>query len=108
MDSDALVEIARRHGLSLVVRFGSTVGGRTHSQSDIDLAIAFEFEHPPAMDAELEAIADLQRVGKGVPVDITLLSRADPLLMKQVSETGVLEYGSERRFDAFRRHAFKR
>ena len=102
-----LADIARRHGLALVVRFGSTVAGGTHGGSDIDFGILFE--HPPAsLDAELDAIADLQAVGEGTPVDVTVLNRADPLLLKQVSDGGILEYGSERRFDAFRRHAFKR
>jgi predicted nucleotidyltransferase len=88
------------------VRFGSTVAGRTHARSDIDLGVLFD---PPASVAsELEAIADLQTLGQGMPVDVTLLNRADPLLLKQVSDTGVLEYGSEHHFDAFRRYAFKR
>ena len=107
MDSDALIEIARRHGLALVVRFGSTVTGRTHPGSDVELGILFETVSA-SLDAELAAIADLQSVGHGVPVDVTVLNRADPLLLKQVSEHAILEYSTERRFDAFRRFAFKR
>lgn len=107
VDSDALTNIALRHGLSLVVRFGSTATGRTHGGSDIDVGVLFE-RFPAALDAELAVIADLQSLGDGVPVDVTVLNRADPLLMKQVSEHGVLEYGSASHFDAFRRYAFKR
>lgn len=102
-----LDEIARRHHMSLVVRFGSTVTGHVHPGSDVDLAILFE-HFPVGLDAELSAIADLQSVGHGRSVDVTVLNRADPLLLKQVSEHAVLEYGTDRQFDAFRRYAFKR
>ena len=107
MNAPALADIARRHGLSLVVRFGSTVTGRTHAGSDLDLGIVFE-PPPASLAAELEAIADLQELGRGVRVDVTVLNRADPLLLKQVSDTGILEYGTQGRFDTFRRYAFKR
>lgn len=107
MDPSVLPDIARRHGLVLVVRFGSTVTGRTHGGSDIDLGILFE-RLPASLDTELSAIADLQAFGSGVAVDVTVLNRADPLLLKQVAEHAVREYGTDRRFDAFRRYAFKR
>ncbi|MBM3770310.1 MAG: hypothetical protein FJW27_03310 [Acidimicrobiia bacterium] len=107
MDANALAKIAERHGLALVVRFGSTVTGLTHPGSDIDLGILFE-RVPVSLEAEVTAIADLQSLGQGRPVDVVVLNRADPLLLKQVSTRAVLEHGTERRFDAFRRYAFKR
>lgn len=106
MDPAALAAIACKHGIVLVVRFGSTVTGRTHAASDVDLAVLFE--RFPSMDAELEAIADLGALGSTQPVDVAVLNHADPLLLKQVATGGRLEYGTPARFDAFRRYAFKR
>jgi predicted nucleotidyltransferase len=107
VNAAALREIAIRHGLTLVLRFGSTVTGRTHPGSDVDLGIVFA-RIPERLDVELDAIADLQAMGGGVPVDVTVLNRADPLLLKQVADGAVVEYGSDAQFDAFRRYAFKR
>lgn len=107
MDQQALGELARRHGIALVIRFGSTVTGRTHPGSDIDLGVLFE-QLPRTLEEELQVIADLQGLEPGAPVDVSVLNRADPLLLKQVTDHARLEYGSEQRFDAFRRYAFKR
>ncbi len=106
MDAEALSAIARRHGIVLIVRFGSTVTGRTHPDSDTDLGILFE--RLPDPNAELEAVAALQAIYRHRDVDITLLNRADPLLLKQVTDAAVLEYGSPARLEALRRYAFKR
>jgi uncharacterized protein len=107
VDSQALAEVARRHGIALVIRFGSTVSGQTHPASDIDLGVLFE-RLPQTLDEELRMIADLQALESGRPVDVAVLNRADPLLLQQVTNHARLEYGTEERFDAFRRYAFKR
>lgn len=107
MDQQALGELARRHGIALVIRFGSTVTGRTHPGSDVDFGVLFE-RLPPTLAEELRVIADLQALEPGAPVDVSVLNRADPLLLKQVTDHARLEYGSEPRFEAFRRYAFKR
>jgi len=39
MDTQRLEEIARKHGIALMLRFGSTVSGRTHPRSDLDIAV---------------------------------------------------------------------
>jgi len=39
MPGETLAEIARRHGVELLLRFGSTAGGVTHAASDVDLAV---------------------------------------------------------------------
>jgi predicted nucleotidyltransferase len=107
VDSQALADLARRHGIALVIRFGSTVTGQTHPGSDVDLGVLFE-RLPRTLNEELQAIADLQALGSGRPVDVAVLNRADPLLLKQVTDHARLEYGTDARFDAFRRYAFKR
>jgi uncharacterized protein len=107
VDSQALGEVARHHGIALVIRFGSTVSGQTHPASDIDLGVLFE-RLPRTRDEELRTIADLQALECGGPVDVAVLNRADPLLLKQATDHARLEYGTEERFDAFRRYAFMR
>jgi predicted nucleotidyltransferase len=107
VDHQALGALARRHGIALVIRFGSTVTGHTHPGSDVDLGVLFE-RFPTSLDEELQVIADLQALDPTRPVDVAVLNRADPLLLKQVTDHARLEYGTEARFDAFRRYAFKR
>lgn len=107
MDSRALGDIARRYGLALVIRFGSTVTGQTHPGSDLDLGVLFE-RLPQTLEEELRVVAELHALEPGRPVDVAVLNRADPLLLKQVTDHARLEYGTEQRFDTFRRYAFKR
>jgi predicted nucleotidyltransferase len=107
VDLQALSDVAHKHGLVLVIRFGSTVTGGVHPQSDVDLGVLFE-RMPTSLDEELSLAADLQAVEPGKPIDVTLLNRADPLLLKQVTDHARLEYGTAERFDAFKRYAFKR
>jgi hypothetical protein len=41
-------------------------------------------------------------------VDVTVINRADPLLLQQIAAHHRLLYGTARDLDAFRRYAFKR
>ena len=107
VDQQRLAELARRHRVALVVRFGSTVKGTAHSGSDVDLGILYD-RMPASLDDELSLEADLQSLRPGIPVDVTVLNRADPLLLKQVADSAHLECGTPQRFDAFMRYAFKR
>lgn len=107
VDHHALGELARRHRIALVIRFGSTVTGQTHPESDVDLGVLFD-RLPTTLDEELQVLADLQALDAKRPVDVAVLNRADPLLLKQVTDHARLEYGTEARFEAFRRYAFKR
>ncbi len=105
--STALAELARRHGLALILQFGSTVKGTVHDASDLDIAVLFG-RRPPALD-EREAIAHaLRAVFPGREIDLAVLDRADPLLLKQVLENCRLLAGSSRRFAELKIYAFKR
>ena len=107
MDRQALGQIAAKHGIALIVRFGSTaVEGRMHAASDVDLAVLFE--RMPTLDQELDAAVDLQALVRDREVDIVVVNRADPLLLKQIVAVGQLEFGSAQRMDALKRYAFKR
>ncbi len=107
MDPSQLDSIAHRHGLELVVQFGSSVTGRTHARSDCDLGLLFE-RVPDSLGALADVVADLQSLSPGRDVDVAVLNHADPLLLKHVMEHGQRLYGSERRFQALQLMAFKR
>lgn len=53
-------------------------------------------------------MADLQRLAPSRRADVTLINRADPLLLKQIAEHARLVHGTPREFDAFKLYAFKR
>ena len=107
MDETALAAVARRHGIRLLVQFGSTTRGTTHRQSDVDLGVVLADPDPaPAEYAAL--LHDLQTLLPDRPVDLVVLNRADPLLLDQVARSCQRLFGSEREFQAFRLLAWKR
>jgi predicted nucleotidyltransferase len=107
MDPHAVERVARRHGIALLVRFGSTATGRTHARSDCDLGVLLD-RAPETFAAHAELIGDLQGLVQGREVDVTVINHADPLLLRQVVEGGQLVFGSPRRFAELRILAFKR
>ncbi|MCX6731644.1 MAG: nucleotidyltransferase domain-containing protein, partial [Candidatus Parcubacteria bacterium] len=99
--------LAEKYHLSLVVLFGSQAKGKTHSQSDVDLAFSAEEPMSPADLAKMQTdfsenlkIKDLEMVG---------LNNAHPFLMKQVAQNSIVLYEKERSlFAEFKIYAFKR
>jgi predicted nucleotidyltransferase len=81
MDLRRLEEVARRHGVELLVQFGSTVTGTAHAGSDVDLAVLLG-DSPAGISDHLDLVADLQEVFAGREVDVVLLNHADPLLLR--------------------------
>ncbi len=99
-------EIARRHGVRLLLQHGSTVRGRTHAASDLDVAVLFEGEASFARLGSL--LAELEAVFPGRDVDVGLLNHADPLFLKKVLENARLLAGSARELASLRLYAFRR
>lgn len=98
--------IARRHGARLLLQFGSTVTGREHVRSDVDVAVLFDGELTFARVGAL--LADLEAAFPGRPVDLGLLNRADPLFLKKVLESARLLAGTPRALAELRLRAFHR
>src|SRR5947208_8662796 len=96
MDVARLETIARQHGILLIVQFGSSVSGLFRPDSDIDLAVLAE-RAPDSLADQGQLVADLQPFYPGREVDLVLLNRADPLLLKKITERCALVYGPERR-----------
>jgi predicted nucleotidyltransferase len=106
METPPLEPICRRHRIVLLVQFGSTVDGRVHPGSDLDIAALTE-GHPSTTDF-LAVVADLQRVFPGRDVDLSFLNTADPLFLKKIVERARLLYGSPARFAELQMYAFRR
>jgi predicted nucleotidyltransferase len=102
-----LEEIARKYRARLILQFGSTVSGKTHPRSDADIAVLLDQPDLSLRD-HAELLHDLQSLFTDRDVDLAILNRADPLLLKQVSDGCVCLYGSERELQRFRLLAFKR
>ena len=89
------------------MQFGSTVTGVTHARNDVDLAVLLT-RLPESYDRESDLQAALQSCVQDRDVDLVILNRADPLLLRQVTEKGSLLYGDPGRWQEFRACSFKR
>lgn len=107
MDAERLSAVCRMHGVRLLLQFGSTVSGRTHATSDVDLAVLLE-RRPASLDAHAELLGDLQALLQGREVDLALINGADPLFLKKITERCELLYGSPRALYELKIYAFKR
>jgi predicted nucleotidyltransferase len=107
MDVERLERVAREHGVELLVQFGSTVSGREHARSDVDLAVLLA-DPAPSLRALAELGAALQVFHPRRRVDLALLNRADPLFLKKIMENCRLLYGPPRRLHELRMYAFRR
>jgi predicted nucleotidyltransferase len=103
----SVAEVASRHGVALLLQFGSSVTGLTHPQSDVDFAVLL---HQPqaSLATQADLMADLQALVPERKVDVAFLDHADPLLLKQVCEHCELVFGSQRRLDELKMYAFTR
>ena len=103
----AVADVAQRRDIALILQFGSTVKGTAHHASDLDIAVLFG-RRPPALDERSAIVQELQALYPGQEVDLAVLDRADPLLLKQVLENCRLLAGSPRRLAELKIYAFKR
>jgi predicted nucleotidyltransferase len=107
MDPDRVSTVCRTHGVRLLLQFGSTVSGRTHGTSDVDLAVLLD-RRPASLDVYADLVADLQALLPGTEVDVALINGADPLFLKQIVESCRLLYGPPRALQELKIYAFKR
>lgn len=107
MDPRQVEAVARRYGIRLLVRFGSSVTGRVHAGSDLDLGVLVD-HMPDSFSVLADCLTDLQALAPGREVDLVVLNHADPLLLKQVTDNCELVHGSPRQLEALKLYAFKR
>ncbi len=107
MDEERLERVARRHGIRLIVKFGSAVTGRVHAGSDLDLGVFLE-RVPRTATERIELTGDLQELAAGTDVDVAIINRADPLFLKQIMQRCELIYGDRRTLAELKMLAFRR
>ena len=107
MDRARLAQIAEAYGIELVIQFGSTALGTAPARSDLDLALWFSRPPESLLDVP-ELVVDLQSAFSRDDVDLVHLNHADPLLLQQVVDHGLLLSGAPRRWADVRLYAFKR
>jgi predicted nucleotidyltransferase len=101
-----LGEIASRCNLILILQFGSTVTGKIHDRSDLDLAVQLD-SFPVSLQTILEIQEALQVQFTGSKVDLAILNGADPLFLKKITDSCRMLYGTPKDFARLRLHAFK-
>ena len=84
-------EIAKEHGLEMVVLFGSQATGRTHAKSDVDIGVISRNKFDI-----FGLTTDFYKFLKRDDVEVVDLSRASPTLMRAIVIDGKLLYERKR------------
>ena len=77
--------------------------GTSHSESDLDLGLLFD-----RLDYDRGVYERICEVFPGENVDLAVHNRADPLLLKEVSDNCALLSGDVADLQVFRMYAFRR
>lgn len=103
----SLIKIAKKYNLNFLVLFGSQVSGEIHKKSDID--IAYSAKKPLSYKDEFSLIQELQKARRFAgETEIIDLSKASPLLMKEIAFKGkLLAEPTRHSFAYFQMYAFK-
>lgn len=107
MDAAALDHVARKYGVRLLLQFGSSVTGKVHPGSDVDLGVLLEKPHL-ALGEHAGLLHELQRLFTDREVDLAFLNHADPLFLKKVTEDCRLLHGAPADLQRLKLYAFKR
>ena len=99
--------VAHAHGIRLLLQFGSTVTGRVHAKSDVDVAVLLERPRQ-TLEERGAMVHDLQALFPDRELDLAVLNHADPLFLKQVMDTARLLYGTAADLRRLQLLAFKR
>ncbi len=100
-----LASIAKRYGLRLIVLHGSQVTGRTHPESDVDVAVWTT--RPLTFARRSRLWIELSNVFRA-EIDLAVLNRAEPLLIRHVATKGKLLYENKRwAWQEFKGYAFR-
>lgn len=98
-----VAKIAKKFSLRLVLVFGSFAAGKNRKDSDLDIAVlgsgGISFREQVSLINELSHIF-------GKDVDLSVLNRANPLLLFEVSKNSLLLYGEKEEFFNFKLRAF--
>jgi predicted nucleotidyltransferase len=101
-----IANIAKRYSLRLVILFGSFADGKDGAESDMDIAVQFKKESI-SFKKLIKLSMEMSQIF-GEDIDLSVINRANPLLFKQISQNGVLLFGTHNDFTAFKTLAFHR
>lgn len=79
MSAQAREDIARKHGIALMLEFGSAMTGRLHPRSDLDLAVLLR-QARISLQEQADLTPDVQGLFPGREVDVNyhLITEAGP------------------------------
>ena len=104
-----LSRIAEKYNLKLIILFGSFARCMSPKDSDIDIAVQRERSAEASdFNDELALIGELTKIFNGKKIDLCLINRANPLLLKQINQNCELLYGDLSDFYNFKIYAFNR
>ena len=86
----AIKELAEKYQLSLVVLFGSQVTGKTHSESDFD--IAYYANRKVDFNDKIMINTMLTGILENINVQLVDIKTASPLLLKKIVNQAVVLY----------------
>jgi predicted nucleotidyltransferase len=96
-------KIAKKFRLKLMMVFGSFASGKNRKDSDLDIAV-LGLKDVPFSD-QIKMINELSIIFSK-NIDLSILNRANPLLLFQVSRNSILLYGKKDEFMKFKLYAF--
>lgn len=102
VDVETLREVLESHPVRLAVLFGSEVTGRSHSGSDLDVAVEFDESVTDVRGAFLGLHSALSSGLQRNDVDLSVVSDLRPRVGLAAFSDGVLLVGTESRMDAHR------
>lgn len=97
-------KLAKKFQLKLIMIFGSFANGKNRSGSDLDIAVLgfkeISFKKQIILTNELAKIFNKN-------IDLSVLNKANPLLIFQASKNSILLYGGAKEFLKFKLYAFR-
>lgn len=97
-------KIAKKYNLKLAVVFGSFASGKNKKDSDLDLGILGNKEI--SFEKQIKLINEFSQIFKK-EIDLSILNRANPLLLFEASKNSVLLFGNQEDLAKFRLYAFR-
>jgi len=104
---ELLEKIAKKYSLELLLLFGSKVSGKTHQESDFDLA--YLSKKDLNLNQEAELIIELSPIIGSENIDLVNLKKAPPLLFYAIFQSCQVIYEKNLlTFATLRAYAFKK
>lgn len=94
-----LQKLAKKYKLNFMVLFGSVSKGKTHAESDIDIAV--DVKTKMSLSRELALRSALFKIFKK-EIDLAFIKEASPLLLREIASEGKFLCGNRQKFRNFR------